>query len=61
MNGFGLDSNIVSFYVKGNGIVRRNLDLNIEAKTKVLVPPFVFYEVKRGLVDGGDGFGEVRE
>jgi predicted nucleic acid-binding protein len=51
MNGFGLDSNIVSFYVKGNVIVRRNIDRNIEANTKVLVPPFAFYEVKRGLVD----------
>jgi hypothetical protein len=26
MNGFGLDSNIVSFYVKGSEIVRQNLD-----------------------------------
>jgi hypothetical protein len=50
MNGFGLDSNIASFYVRGNIIVRRNLDRNIGANAKVLIPPFAFYEVKRGLL-----------
>jgi predicted nucleic acid-binding protein len=51
MNGFALDSNIVSFGLKENAIVRRNIDQRVEAKIKVLVPPFAYYEVKRGLVD----------
>jgi predicted nucleic acid-binding protein len=51
MNGFALDSNIISFNLKGNAIVKRNLDLELDAKTKVLVPPFAYYEVKRGLVN----------
>jgi predicted nucleic acid-binding protein len=51
MNGFGLDSNIASFYVKGREIVKRNLDLKLDEKAKVLIPPFAYYEVKRGLVD----------
>jgi predicted nucleic acid-binding protein len=51
MNDFGLDSNIASFYVKGNKIVRQNIDLKLDEKAKVLIPPFAYYEVKRGLVD----------
>jgi predicted nucleic acid-binding protein len=51
MNGFALDSNIISFDLKGNEIVKRNLDHELDAKTKVLVPPFAYYEVKRGLVN----------
>jgi predicted nucleic acid-binding protein len=50
MNGFALDSNIVSFRLKRNETVRRNIDQRLEAKIKILVPPFVYYEVKRGLV-----------
>jgi predicted nucleic acid-binding protein len=51
MNGFALDSNIISFDLKGNAIVKRNLDRELDAKTKVLIPPFAYYEVKRGLVN----------
>jgi predicted nucleic acid-binding protein len=50
MNGFALDSNIVSFYLKGNETVKRNLERKLDAKINVLVPPFAYYEVKRGLV-----------
>jgi predicted nucleic acid-binding protein len=51
MNGFGLDSNIISFRLKGNETVRQNIDRKVGAKAKVLIPPFAYYEVKRGLVD----------
>jgi predicted nucleic acid-binding protein len=51
MNGFGLDSNIISFDLKDNAIVKRNIDQRVDANIKVLVPPFAYYEVKRGLVD----------
>jgi hypothetical protein len=49
MNGFGLDSNIISFDLKENAIVKRNLDRELEAKTKILIQRFTYYEVKRGL------------
>jgi predicted nucleic acid-binding protein len=49
MNGFGLDSNIISFDLKGNAIVKRNLDRELDAKRNVYIPPFAYYEVKRGL------------
>jgi predicted nucleic acid-binding protein len=51
MNGFGLDSNIISFDLKGNAIVKRNLDRELHAKSNIYVPPFAYYEVKRGLVN----------
>jgi predicted nucleic acid-binding protein len=51
MNGFALDSNIISFDLKGNAIVRRNINRELDAKTPIFVPPFAYYEVKRGLVN----------
>jgi predicted nucleic acid-binding protein len=51
MNGFGLDTNIVSFDLKDNAIVKRNIDQRVDTNIKVLIPPFAYYEVKRGLVD----------
>jgi predicted nucleic acid-binding protein len=53
MNGYALDSNNISFYLKDNKTVRRNLERELDAKTDVYVPPFAYYEVKRGLVDAG--------
>jgi tRNA(fMet)-specific endonuclease VapC len=50
MNGFALDSNIISFDLKDNETVKRNVDQRVDANIKVLVPPFAYYEVKRGLV-----------
>jgi tRNA(fMet)-specific endonuclease VapC len=51
MNGFALDSNIISFYVKENANVKQNLYRELDAKIDVIVPPFAYYEVKRGLVN----------
>jgi predicted nucleic acid-binding protein len=51
MNGFGLDTNIISFRLKRNELVKRNIDQRVDSKVKVLVPPFVYYEIKRGLAD----------
>ncbi|MDR3284136.1 MAG: PIN domain-containing protein [Treponema sp.] len=50
MNGFALDSNIISFYLKDNETVRRNIDQKLQVEVKVYTPPFAYYEVKRGLV-----------
>jgi predicted nucleic acid-binding protein len=51
MNGFALDSNIITFRLKRNELVKRNIDQRVDANIKVLVPPFAYYEVKRGLLD----------
>jgi predicted nucleic acid-binding protein len=51
MNGYGLDSNTISFRLKRNELVRRNLGRELDAKTNVYIPPFAYYEVKRGLVN----------
>jgi predicted nucleic acid-binding protein len=51
MNGFGLDTNNISFRLKGNEIVKCHIDQKLHEKTDVVIPPFVYYEVKRGLVD----------
>jgi predicted nucleic acid-binding protein len=51
MNGFGLDTNIISFYLKGNVLIRQNLERELDAKSNVVIPPFAYYEVKRGLED----------
>jgi tRNA(fMet)-specific endonuclease VapC len=46
-----LDSDITSFYVKGNLTVIDHVDAQVVAHQKIYMPPFTFYEVKRGLVD----------
>jgi predicted nucleic acid-binding protein len=50
MNGFGLDTNIISFHLKNNETVWQNIERELDAKIKVYIPPFAYYEVKRGLV-----------
>jgi predicted nucleic acid-binding protein len=51
VNGYGLDSCIAIAYAKGNVIVKRNLDRELDSGIEVYIPPFAYYEVKRGLVD----------
>jgi rRNA-processing protein FCF1 len=64
MNGFALDTNIINFDLKNNETVERNLRRELLAKIKVIIPPFVYYEVKRGLIDANAtkrlrGFGRL--
>jgi predicted nucleic acid-binding protein len=50
MNGYALDTNIVSFYIKGRETVVRNLK-NARMRGRIIrIPPFAYYEVKRGLL-----------
>jgi len=50
MKGYALDANIVSFYIKKKGRVGENLKKAAMQKWTVRVPPFAYYEVKRGLL-----------
>jgi predicted nucleic acid-binding protein len=47
---FGLDANIVSFDLKGNDAVERNINRTRQNGSRIFIPPFAYYEVKRGLV-----------
>lgn len=50
MSVFALDSNIVSFYLRGNTSVIENIEKAINEDHTIVIPPIVYYEVKRGLV-----------
>ena len=49
MSVYALDSNIISFYLRGNTIVAENMEKAINDGNSIVVPPLVYYEVKRGL------------
>jgi predicted nucleic acid-binding protein len=50
MSVFALDSNIISFYLKGNTSVIENIEKAINEDHTIVIPPIVYYEVKRGLM-----------
>jgi tRNA(fMet)-specific endonuclease VapC len=50
MSTFVLDTNIISFYLKDNKAVKDNLDEVVAAQHVVLIPPFAWYEIQRGLL-----------
>ena len=50
MSVFALDSNIISFYLKGNTSVIENIEKAINEDHSIVIPPIVYYEVKRGLM-----------
>jgi tRNA(fMet)-specific endonuclease VapC len=49
MNQFVLDTNIISFYLRGNQQIIQTIE---EVRTRgddIIIPPFAYYEIKRGL------------
>jgi predicted nucleic acid-binding protein len=50
MSIFALDSNIISFYLKGNARVIENIEKAINEDHTIVIPPIAYYEVKRGLM-----------
>jgi tRNA(fMet)-specific endonuclease VapC len=46
---FVLDSNIISFYLKGNAVVSRNMEQAMNDDHTIVIAPIAYYEVKRGL------------
>jgi predicted nucleic acid-binding protein len=50
MSIYALDSNIISFYLRGNTIVIKNIEEAIGNGHNIVIPPLVYYEVKRGLM-----------
>ncbi|GHV78898.1 hypothetical protein AGMMS49944_06890 [Spirochaetia bacterium] len=50
MSVFSLDTNIVSFYLKGNQVIKDKLAEADTTGQKVVISPFAWYEVQRGLL-----------
>jgi tRNA(fMet)-specific endonuclease VapC len=50
MSVYALDSNIVSFYLRGNHTVIENIEKAIGEDYSIVITPIAYYEVKRGLL-----------
>jgi len=50
MSIYALDSNIISFYLKGNVAVIKNMEEAINGDHTLVIAPIAYYEVKRGLM-----------
>ena len=50
MSVYVLDSNIISFYLKGNTTVIENMEKAITEDHSIVIAPIAYYEVKRGLL-----------
>jgi predicted nucleic acid-binding protein len=50
MSVYALDSNIISFYLKGNTTVIENIEKAISEDNNIIITPIAYYEVKRGLL-----------
>ncbi|MCL1813679.1 MAG: PIN domain-containing protein [Treponema sp.] len=50
MSVYALDSNIISFYLRGNTAVIENIEKAIGEDHTVVISPIAYYEVKRGLL-----------
>jgi len=50
MTKFALDTNIVTYYLKGNQIIINRVTEETDNKNIIVIPPMVFYEIKRWLL-----------
>ncbi|MCL2411734.1 MAG: PIN domain-containing protein [Treponema sp.] len=46
---YALDTNIISYYLKGNSKVQDKVDNEAE-NCNILIPPFVYFEIKKWLM-----------
>ena len=53
MSVYVLDTNIISFYLKGNEVVANNIIHALANGDNILVAPIAYYEIKRGLIAVG--------
>lgn len=51
MSGYALDTNIISFILRGNRQLQEKVYLEANGGAGVIIPPIAYYEVKRGLID----------
>ena len=53
MTTYVLDTNIISFYLKGNETVGNNITRALLNEDSIVVAPIAYYEIKRGLMAVG--------
>ena len=47
MTQYALDTNIVTYYLKGNKTIIDRVTNETDNKNAIIIPPMVFYEIKR--------------
>jgi len=45
-----LDTNIISFYLRGNEVVKKNIVSALLNGDSIIIAPIAYYEIKRGLM-----------
>ncbi len=48
-----LDTNIISYHLKGNRMVLKHFEIAALNDDKILIPSIAYYEIKRGLIASG--------
>ncbi|MCL2010406.1 MAG: PIN domain-containing protein [Synergistaceae bacterium] len=51
MNGYAVDTNIISFLLRGDRQLQERVYREANSGKGVIVPPIAYYEIKRGLID----------
>jgi len=51
MSSYALDTNIISFLLRGDRQVQGKIYREVNVGTGVVIPPIAYYEIKRGLID----------
>jgi predicted nucleic acid-binding protein len=51
MNGYAVDTNIISFLLRGNRRLQEKIYREASSGKGVIVPPIAYYEAKRGLIN----------
>ena len=51
MSGYALDTNIISFLLRGNKQLQEKVYQEANSGSGVIIPPIAYYEIKRGLID----------
>ncbi|MDR2964693.1 MAG: PIN domain-containing protein [Treponema sp.] len=50
MNKYALDTDIVTYYLKGNKDIINRVSTEADNSNTIVIPPMVFYEIKRWLL-----------
>jgi len=51
MSGYAVDTNIISFLLRGDRQVQKRIYKEANQGVGVIIPPIAYYEIKRGLID----------
>ncbi|MCL1820604.1 MAG: PIN domain-containing protein [Oscillospiraceae bacterium] len=51
MNGYAVDTNIISFMLRGDRQLQDKVYREVNGGKGVVIPPIAYYEIKRGLIN----------